>query len=328
MRARLEGAWAALALAAVLLLGATGCDKASGGGFQGYVEADFTYLASPQGGYLTDLAVRRGQAVKIGAPVFTLDNQTLANAVSETAGRLKQASDRLADMQKGARPTEVQALEAKLAQARSSLKLSELEYSRRLKLFKQRAIPEADLDKARTLYDRDRALVSELKAQLATARLGARSDQIAAAEAEVAAVRAALERARWNMAQLRRSAPQDGVVFDTYFTKGEWVPPGRPVASLLAPGNLKVRFFVDEPRLSLLKMGQEVKLSCDSCPSGLSGRISYISPQAEFTPPVIYSAESRSKLVFMVEARPNGAALKLKPGQPMEVRLAGQESRP
>ncbi len=327
MRGTWKNGWA-VGLLATLLFGVLGCQPVDDGSFQGYVEAEFTFLASPQGGYLAKLAVQRGQAVKPGDLVFSLENQALAKAVSEAASRLQQAKERLADMQKGARPTEIQALEAKLAQASSSLKLTELEYRRRLKLFKQKAIPRADLDRARTLYDRDRAQVSQIKAQLATARLGARSGRVAAAQAEVAAVAAVLARARWNLAQLTRRAPLAGRVFDTYFTAGEWVPPGRPVASLLVPGNLRVRFFVDEPSLSRVKLGQAVELSCDSCPAGLKARVSYVSPQAEYTPPVIYSTESRSKLVFMLEAKPREAAAQLKPGQPMVVRLVAPESQP
>lgn len=322
--AKRAGAGWAVVLLAVLAAVLSACNEGESGSHQGYVEAEYTYLASPQGGYLHELAVQRGQALKSGQLVFTLRNQALDDAAAEAAQRKQQAADRLADMQKGARPSELRAIEAQLDQAMSSLKLTKLEYERRLKLRKQKAIPEADLDKARTMYDRDRAQAAQLQAQLTTAKLGAREDQIKAARAEAAAVEAAFERARWTQAQLIRTAPVDGLVQDTYFTKGEWVPAGRPVASMLAPGNLKVRFFVPEPRLSSVKLGQTVLLACDGCAPGLKGQVSYISPDAEYTPPVIYSAETRAKLVFMVEARPSGPALALKPGQPMEVRLASE----
>ena len=104
--------------------------------------------------------------------------------------------------------------------------------------------------------------------------------------------------------------------------RGEWVPAGSPVVVVLPPGNVKVRFFVPEPRLGALKVGQKVSIACDGCGAGIEAAIAFISPQAEFTPPVIYSKDSRAKMVFMVEARPAPElAVRLHPGQPVDVTL-------
>jgi HlyD family secretion protein len=92
------------------------------------------------------------------------------------------------------------------------------------------------------------------------------------------------------------------------------------VVSLLPPGNVKVRFFVEERRLGAVRIGQRLAVSCDGCPAPVAAEVSFISPQAEFTPPVIYSRQERVKLVFLIEARPApGDAVKLHPGQPVEV---------
>jgi HlyD family secretion protein len=101
---------------------------------------------------------------------------------------------------------------------------------------------------------------------------------------------------------------------------GEWVPAGAPVVALLPPGALKLRFFVPEPLLAQASIGRALAISCDGCASGLTAQVRYVSPQAEFTPPVIYSNGSRSKLVFMVEAAPSDTSA-LKPGQPVDVRF-------
>jgi HlyD family secretion protein len=87
--------------------------------------------------------------------------------------------------------------------------------------------------------------------------------------------------------------------------------------SLLPPENIKIRFFVPEPVLANIRVGQQVSIACDACPGDLTGTVSFISPQAEFTPPVIYSRESRAKLVFLVEAKPGKPSV-LHPGQPVE----------
>jgi HlyD family secretion protein len=104
---------------------------------------------------------------------------------------------------------------------------------------------------------------------------------------------------------------------------GETVAAGVPIVSLLPPENIFVRFFVAEPDLALMHRGGEVRLRCDRCSKELSATISYISPQAEYTPPLIYSETSKAKLVFMVEARPRSdEAILINPGQPIEVRPA------
>jgi len=117
-------------------------------------------------------------------------------------------------------------------------------------------------------------------------------------------------------------APEDALVENTFFNVGEWVPAGTPVVSLLPPGNLKARFYIPEPLLSSFQIGRPVEISCDGCPAPIPARVSFVSSQAEYTPPVLYSKESRSKLVFLVEARLDPAASgTLRPGQPVDVRL-------
>lgn len=139
-----------------------------------------------------------------------------------------------------------------------------------------------------------------------------------------AALRQAQANLSWAETRLaRRSAysPADGTVHQVYFRPGETVPPGRPVMALLPPANLKVRFFTPEGKLPTIKLGDTVKVSCDGCANDLTAAISFISRNAEYTPPVIYSLEERSKLVFLVEARPTQPD-KFRVGQPVSVTVA------
>jgi HlyD family secretion protein len=164
--------------------------------------------------------------------------------------------------------------------------------------------------------------VVELQNELATTRAGARPDEIRAAEAEAAAAKQSLAQADWRLRQKSVAATVDGTVTDTLFQRGEWVPAGAPVVAVLPPANVKVRFFVPETALGSVRVGQKVALACDGCAPGLSGEVSFVAPQAEFTPPVIYSKDSRGKLVFLVEAKPARAdAARLHPGQPIDVTL-------
>jgi len=138
--------------------------------------------------------------------------------------------------------------------------------------------------------------------------------------------------ARLNSAQTRLSrrkvfSPVDGTVQQVYYRPGEMVPADRPVVALLPPGNVKVRFFVPEGKLPSLAYGDTVKIGCDGCAKDLTARVSFIARQSEFTPPVIYSLQERSKLVFLVEARPDKPNA-LRVGQPIDVVLMAQQPPP
>ncbi len=291
---------------------------------QGYVEGEFVYVASPLGGHLERLHVRRGARVARGDPLFSLDSVPEKAAREEAARRLAQAGANLEDARKGRRPTEIESLEAQLEQARAALALSEKELSRQQRLRSTGVSSAQDLDRACAAHDQDSRRVAQLEADLKTAHLGARTDLVAAAQAQVQAQEAALARAGWDLAQKEQSAPAAGLVFDTFYREGEWVGAGRPVVSLLPPGNIKVRAFVAEAMLASIHYGDPVRVSVDGRREALSGTVSFISPRAEFTPPVIYSLESRGKLVYLVEAVFDAAcAVQLHPGQPVDVRFGG-----
>jgi len=203
------------------------------------------------------------------------------------------------------------------------LVLSEKEFKRQQELYKSGAAPIQDVDRFRSMLDQDRQRVAQLTADLETAQLGSRADQIAAAEANVSALEAALARVEWDLSQKQQITTQDALVFDTLFRVGEWVPAGRPVVSLLPPANVKVRAFVPEERIGSVQLSDTVRLTIDGVPNPVTGKVSFISPQAEFTPPVIYSQDTRSKLVFMIEAIFDpAAAAKLHPGQPVDIELS------
>ncbi len=307
----------------LLLLTLAACQPAGSDHFQGYVEGEYVLVASPRGGRLEELLVARGSEVRVGQPLFALEAREEAAAVAAVQQQLEQAEKQLADLGKGVRATELAALTASRDQARSSRDLARTEAERRRELRQGGLVTAEEDDRARAAFERAEALLAQREAELATARLGARSDQQQAAAAAVGAARARLEQARWALEQKRQAAPAAGLVFDTLFEPGEYVPAGRPVVSLLPPANIKIRFFVPEPALGRLRIGQTVNVQVDDA-APLSATIDYLSPRAEYTPPVIYSRETRAKLVFLAEARPAAAdAARLHPGQPVEVRLAG-----
>jgi len=287
----------------------------------GYAEAELVYLAASSAGNLLSLAVRRGDQVKRGQSLFALDADAESLTREGATARSERATAQAADLRKGKRPDEIAAIDQQLAQAQATLAGSTSSLQRNQKLVDQGFIAPLQLEGLVAARDRDAARVRELQAQRRVAQEASRADEIAAAAAEARGSQADLALARWHEGQKQRSAPADALVYDVMYRVGEWVPAGAPVLALLPPGAVKLRFFVPQPMLARVAVGGRVNVSCDGCPGGLSARISYVSPQAEYTPPVIYSNESRSKLVFLVEALPDGGSA-LKPGQPIDVRLA------
>jgi HlyD family secretion protein len=245
----------ATAAAAMLLLLAA-CGDRPQDRFQGYVEGEFVYVASPLAGQLETLAVQRGQQVAVGQPLFALDETT------EKAAR---------------------------EQIKAALVLSEAELGRQEKLFRSGVAANQELDRARSTRDQDKKR---------------------------------LDQTNWNFDQKKQNAPQSGLVYDTLFRQGEWVPAGKPVVVLLPPQNIKVRAFVPETIVGTIQYGDAAEVRVDGVQNPFLGKVSYISPRAEYTPPVIYSRETRAKLVFMVEmVFDPSAAANLHPGQPVDVQF-------
>ena len=318
----------ALVSMAALAFALSGCSRdPAEKPLQGYVEGEFVLVAAPTAGTLEKLNVQRGQQVAQGERLFELEHAAEDAAKRQASDLVRSAEQRAANLRGTRRPAEIEASSAQAQQARSARELSALQFGQQQKLFDSGFISKAQLDAARVNYDRDQARYAEVEAQVKLARQSVGRDaEIGSASAEVDAARAALAQADWRLSQRGASAPAEALVQDVYFRQGEWVPAGRPVASLLPPQNVKVRFFVPESKLAGIKAGDAVTLRCDGCAAPLAAQVSFISAQAEYTPPVIYSQGTREKLVYMLEARPSPAdAVKLRPGQPMDVTLGTAE---
>jgi HlyD family secretion protein len=295
------------------------CEKQEEGVWQGYVEGEYVLLASPYAGQLQKLFVRRGDQIEAGKPVFVLEQESERQARAEAEQRVKSAQARLENLQVPMREPQIQALREALNQAKASKELSRVNLVREEDLMKKGYTTKPRLDEARSAYVRDTARVKEVEEQLKNAQMPlGRQGELEAAQAEMAAAKAALGQADWRLEQKSVAAPVSGLVQDTFFVIGEWVGAGKPVASLLPPGNVKARFYVPETALSSMTIGRPIEIRCDGC-QPIDAKVTYVSSQAEYTPPVLYSKESRSKLLFLVEARlPNSP---LRPGQPLDVRL-------
>lgn len=245
----------ALALAGAAWFGYTRFVRSAGPPMvQGWIEAQLLFIGPDESGRVEALAVREGDKVAIGAPIFTLDS----------------------DLQK-----------ATLAEAEAALANAQITFQRAKELLARNVGSQKVFDDA---------------------------------EAFLRTAEARLNSARTRLQRRGLASPVAGSVQEVYFRAGELVPAGRPIVSVLPPGNVRVRFFVAQEFVPRLKIGDRVEVTCDGCAAGLSARISFISAQAEFTPPVIYSQEERARLVFRIEALPEAPDL-VRVGQPVSVTL-------
>lgn len=289
--------------------------------WQGYVEADYVKVAPVLEGLLTRVAVARGDEVVAGAPLFAQDDTAERAQRDQAARQVAQAEEQLANLEAGGKATEIAQAEANLRDAHATLARTKADLDRDEALLRNGYATQQVVDQLRAAYRSAEARVQGTEAALAqaVAPLG-RDSEIKAQRMATEAARAALAMAEWRLAQRSVVAPTTGRVADVLARPGETLASGTPVVSILPPPNIFVRFFVPESALAGLHHGDAVAFRCDSCPADLGGTVSFIAPQAEYTPPVIYSESSRAKLVYLIEARPRPEqAAGLNPGQPIEV---------
>ena len=245
----------------------------------GYGEGDYAFIAAPQGGWVTNLLVERGQTVHRGDLLFTLDS-------TEEQATRDQAEATLAQAR------------ASLAQEEANLAYTTKELARQNGLAQVNAGTPATRDQALSNAEQSRAHISQLQGQIRQ-------------------MEASLTGASYTLSQRKIVAQTEGPVEDIYFWPGEYVAPATSVVSVLPPANVYVRFFVPETEFAKVRLGQKVRITCDGC-KPMTGAVTFIASQEEYTPPVIFSVGSREKLVFKVEARAPGG-LPIHPGQPVDV---------
>ncbi len=286
----------------------------------GYVEGEYVRVAPVAVAQVESLAVARGSRFVKGDVLGEMERRDAVIAQGQAEAALAAARATLENLREGARPEEIRVIEASLVSARASLAEYERSLARVTALADKGSAAQSAREDAATAVSVAQAKVAEIEADLAVARLPARAQQIAGAEANVRAAEEALAAARWALEKRTLVAPADGVVSDVIRLPGEIAGPSAPVLTILPDGAVKLRLYVPEAQIAGLAPGRALAVECDGCAEGIRARVSYIADGPEFTPPVIYSLQNRQKLVYMVEARPEGAVA-LKPGQIVSVGL-------
>ncbi len=287
----------------------------------GYVEGETLYVAAPVAGRLQSRAVERGANVAAGAPLFQLDSDVSDASVSQAEAQVAASAAQAVDLtQARQRQAEIDVWRANEAGAQAQLIKASHDFDRMSALASRGFASRSQLDSVRAARDSAQANLAQMRAQIRSSELTAgRQGQIAAAQANVTGAEAQLKTQRKLRSEIAPLSPAKGVVEQTFYNPGEWVPANSPVVSVLPDDRSKLRFYVPQDKVAGLKTGTSIRFTCDGCGAERQARISFIAPRSEFTPPVIYSERARAKLVFMVEALLPPSDKPLPLGLPVEV---------
>lgn len=285
-----------------MLLCTAGCKKPENIALQGYIEGRYTYLAPQVDGQITKILVHRGSQVKKGDIVAILDSRPEEYQWKSALNEVSYAQALLENLLSGNRQEQIDVLLAQRTQILSELNCATRELERLKALFKKGYAAQADLDQAVSKFNELVGKRAEIDSSIAVSRLAARSDQIKAAREKVAQSRQNLAQTSWLLEQKTVRSPVDGLVFDIFYEEGELLNVGSPLLTILKSGNSKAIFFLPEIYLPEIKIGDDLLISSDGTKREYKERVDFISPIAEYTPPVIYTKKQRVKMAFKVEA--------------------------
>ncbi|MDR1693901.1 MAG: HlyD family efflux transporter periplasmic adaptor subunit [Lactobacillaceae bacterium] len=308
-----------LLLTLALLLPA--CENGDENIINGYMEGEYVYIAPSASGVLEEIFIVKGQEIKVGGKLFSIDSKTLQADIDSAKFNLDKAYSNYANLTKGKRPEEILIILKQKDQAEAVLTNAKQEFDRAGKLLEEKYVSKAEYDAKKSVYDQAKGHIDELSANLKTAMLGARDDEIKMAQTEIGMAKQSLIKAQKRFDDSHPASRVNGKIEDVYYRLGEFVTSGSPVVNILPPENIKARFFVSQKLFPKLKLGEKVYINCDGCEAPTRATITFVSSQTEFTPPVIYSVESRGKLVFMIEAAPDKYNSSLHPGLPINIKL-------
>lgn len=320
---------ACVASIAVFMLALAGCGgqrpyvRASG-----VVEMDEIDVASLEGGRVVRLSADEGDSVRVGDTLAVLQRGELAAQVATQVAQAGRAAAQSLEVARGPRAEDIRIARADLVSTSAQFALAEKELARAQQLFESRVIAQAELDRAQSERDAALAKRDAAKQRVTLLEKGSRGEEVTAAREAASAARGQLAAARSRLGELVLTAPSHGVVLLKNFEAGELVMPGQPVVTLGDPESLWVRVYVGAPELGRVRLGAHAEVIATGF--GLRtfpGRVVFIATQAEFTPRAALTEEERANLVIAVRIAvdPTGGALK--PGLPVEVRIAAPDAR-
>lgn len=287
--------------------------------YQGYVACNNTYISSKFSGNLINLNVKKGDTVSKGTLLYTLDLEPHNFSLNEARSMYRQAISKLDDLKKPKRDPYLNSIKAKIKQVESEITLAKLRVNRNQTLYNKKVLAKDSLDASTERLNQLLARKSETEEQLKLAMLGARADIISAQESKIRSLESKIKNLEWVISEKKGYAPVDGYVYDTYYVEGEFVKSSVPILSIINEKNIYIEFFLPYREIKNINVGDKIKYSnIDDYKNQHSAEISYISPESEYIPPLVYSRDNMDKIVFKIKAEPLNRE-KLFPGLPLKI---------
>jgi len=313
-------ALALLAVVAVFTRGFGLVDREDAGlVLYGNVDVRQVDLAFRVGGRIASIVPEEGMAVRAGQAIATLDAGPLGDALAAADAQLGVVQAELAKVRAGSRPQEIAQAEARAAEARAGLARASEDFARRSELVKTGAVSRQAFDATAAQYRAAQAQVRAAEEAVSLARAGARREDRDAAAAQAAAAAAQRDNARTSLADATLRAPNDGTVLTRVREPGAIVQPGETVLTLTIDRPMRLRGYVGARDLSRISPGMKVDVRTDGNPRTYKGRISQISPTAEFTPKTVQTEDLRTDLVYRVRVLIDDPDDGLRQGQPVTI---------
>jgi HlyD family secretion protein len=295
-------------------------EKAGNLVLHGNVDIRDVQLGFRVGGRLAEVLKDEGDAVNAGDVLARLDDGPYRSELEESRGRVQSAQARLDLLQSGNRPQEIAQAKALAREREVTLTNAERIYKRQEELLATRAISQQERDDAEARYREAEARLNSAREQVSVLEAGFRMEEIAQARAELARAEAAQSSAELRLQDTLLKAPSAGVVITRAQEPGAIVQPGTTVLTVSLQKPVWVRAYVAEPNLGRVHPGMKVAVYTDSAPGKpYAAKIGYISPQAEFTPKNVETAELRTSLVYRVRVVVENADDSLRQGMPVTV---------
>lgn len=289
----------------------------------GTVDAHQIDLSFQAPGRIRRLSTDEGHPVGAGEVVAELDPIDLELAAARARAQAESARKVLAVLRAGSRPQEVRAAVAALAQAQADKRFADGEVTRTTELVERKFVSPEQLDRMRSTADMAGARFDQAREALSLTREGPRKEDVERALADVAAAEAACHSAEQQLSYVRLASPAAGVISVRLAEAGQVVSAGQPVFQLAQMQRPWVRAYLAEQDLARVRLGQDVAVRVDGVPGRtFKGRLSFISPQAEFTPKTVETKALRVDLVYRVTVDVDDADGALKIGMPADVALA------
>lgn len=279
-------------------------------------------------GRVEERLVAEGESVTAGQVVARLDSRELVQEKALRQAQVGSAQAALAELQAGSRTEEIAQAQALLERAQADRERAQVEFERQKRLYQREVISTREYDLARTTHDGAEARVREAREYLALVKKGPRREKIDQARASLRASEQVLAQAQTRLEYTVAVSPLSGIVLSKNIEPGEVVSAGTPVVTVGEVSQVFLRAYINETDLGRVKVGQKVKVTTDTFPGkSYEGHISFLAPQAEFTPKNIQTQKERVKLVYRIKVEIPNPKMELKPGMPADGEILLNEKK-